>query len=352
MNDQNPHNRAEHHSEVPAPKKLLKVVYKFLIISAIVHVVGLLIFGGIIVIKKMRPEPVTFVQPPQIKRVEPKKRQYKLRVKQQQKRSSRPKVQPRMQSTRVSDVALPAVKTKVAPIKNSRASLPGMGDAMGEGFGFGGGTGGGGQIFGVHVKANNLGVILDVSFSTHNVIDKAVKEIQKSFPKAILVLAPGCAMNPNKRAKIYSGKEFEKNKKRLDLGPKVQYELTDFLLGRKGKQGLLDKNREFKRLYDRAKRQDRLYVVHVETPSGPMALGGVREAIEFLDKEGVDGIYWFADYEDAINGGAAGAVLRLLKEKKITVYQHVLGGRGIKDSDLKLSFAKKTGGEIIRVDPK
>ena len=62
----------------------------------------------------------------------------------------------------------------------------------------GGGFGGGGlagmremavtmDLFGKSVSAGKLGVILDISSSTHNVIEYVMNEIQASFPKINLV---------------------------------------------------------------------------------------------------------------------------------------------------------------------
>ncbi len=114
--------------EAPRPKKILRLVYKFILISIAVHVVGLLIFGGFIIFKRLQPEPVQFEEPVQLKRIEPKKREYKMRVKEQQSRSSRPKIQPRLQSVRPSPLAMPTIDTKITPVKSELTDLPGVAD--------------------------------------------------------------------------------------------------------------------------------------------------------------------------------------------------------------------------------
>ena len=227
--------------DTPGPKKLLRIVYKCFIVSLIAHIVGLVIFGGVVMMKKMLPEEVTFEAPPPMVRVEPKKRQYKLRVKQQQKRSSRPVMQQRMQSTRMSALALPTMKSAIAPVKQKSAPIPGMSEGMGDGMGFGGGMGSG-SIFGVNISANHLGVLLDVSFSTHTTIHLAVKEIQKSFPDAVIVLVPGCGMSKGQgNGRVMTVQEFDQKRKSLRT-PRANVDEVKFLyegMGRGKHQGLL-----------------------------------------------------------------------------------------------------------------
>jgi len=79
----------------------------------------------------------------------------------------------------------------------------GNGDDFGEGWGNGegwGSGGGGGSLFGTKIKSNNLGVILDISGSAHEHLDKAFTEIDKSFPKSHIVLVVGCGMTDGKGA--------------------------------------------------------------------------------------------------------------------------------------------------------
>ncbi len=137
----NPVADNQHHEEAPRPKKILRLVYKFILISVAAHVVGLLIFGSFIIFKRMQPEQVQFESPVNLKRVEPKKREYKMRVKEQQSRASRPKIQPRLQSVRPSPLAMPTIDTKISPVKTELSDLPGLSDGLGEGLGFGGGLG-------------------------------------------------------------------------------------------------------------------------------------------------------------------------------------------------------------------
>ena len=190
------HAHAQPVEQAPHPRRLLRLVYKFLLLSLAAHVVGLLIFGGLVILKKLRPEEVTFEAPVQVKKVEPKKREYKLRAKQQQQRSSRPKLQPRLQSQRVSDVALPVVDTKITPIKNNLTDIPGIGEGIGEGFGFGSGDGIG-IFMGTKIQGG-LAVILDTIGSLFSTVFLVTEEIEDNFQSAIKVGIRGAAFYDDK----------------------------------------------------------------------------------------------------------------------------------------------------------
>ncbi len=314
-------------------------------VSIAAHVIGLLIFGGFVVVQRLQPEPVTFERPVTMKKVEPKKREYKMLIKEQQPRASRPKIQPRLQSQQISQLAIPSIDTKISPIQSELNSIPGISDGIGDVGGFGAGAVA--QIFGVDVVANNLGVILDVSFSTHNVIDKAIDEIQKAFPDAILVLAPGCGMNSKYSEEIVSPDAIESDLEKYTLPEKVNFQMTYFLYDTgPTRKPLMETNTNFQRLYRKAKGENRLYVLHQRTFS-KVATAVTQEAFKFLMDEGVDGIYWFADFEDAVEEGVKDQIIRTAKRKRVRIYQQLL--TKLKNPGNKLDFAKETGGEIIDV---
>lgn len=326
-------------SENPGPKKLFRVIYKFILISLGVHIIGLLIFGGFVIIRKLQPEEVTFVAPPSIVRVEPKKRQYKLRAQQQQQRSGRPQLESRLQSTRASSFALPDIKTKVAPIKQKNVSIPGVSAGLGDGLGLGGMGMGKGSIFGVTIEAENLGVILDVSYSTHRVIDKAIIEIQKAFPDALIVLGPGCGMREGREeAEVLSAAKFEREKEDL-ASPSFDYEITDYLSTEPRGRGLPVTNRRFPELYETGLQNDRMFVLTWNNRT--------HTAFEWLIKERVDAIYWFADFQDMQEPAIVDSLIRDLNRKNIKVYQHHMDSGGSPGPD-KFLLSAETGGEIIR----
>lgn len=335
-------NSTEALSETPGPKKFFRVLYKFILISLGIHVLGLIAFGGFVILQKLQPEEVTFVAPPpSIVRVEPKKREYKLRAQQQQQRSSRPQLESRLQSTRASTFALPEIKTRVAPIKQKMVTIPGMSEGLGEGLGLGTGTGmgKGGSIFGVKIEAENLGVILDVSYSTHGVIDEAIVEIQKAFPDALIVLGPGCGMRSGRPdGEVISASKFDRNREDY-ASATFDYEITDYLSRDPQTRGLMVTNRKFAELFETGKENDRMHVVTWNNRT--------QIAFEWLIRQRVDAIYWFADFRDTQEPGIVEALIKDLSRRKIKVYQQLLDSGGNPGPE-SFMLSEQTGGKVIR----
>ena len=122
------------------------------IVSVIIH--GLLILIGlyVVVFQSTPKEEVAFIPPdPQRPKLEPRKLEMKVRVNQLTKRSSRPKLQPRMMVNAPSDLALPEIKKNPKATKNkvqrnfSTMGTSGFGAGVGGGFGTGMGGGMGGM---------------------------------------------------------------------------------------------------------------------------------------------------------------------------------------------------------------
>lgn len=122
------------------------------IVSVIVHVI--LVVAGIFITVMVWPEKeeTKFVAaPPPRPRLEPRKLEMKVRVNQLTKRSSRPKLQPRMMVNAPSDMALPEIKKNPDAVKNklqrnfSTMGVSGFGSGIGGGLGTGAGGGMGGM---------------------------------------------------------------------------------------------------------------------------------------------------------------------------------------------------------------
>jgi hypothetical protein len=122
------------------------------IVSVVVH--GLFIFMAFWIVAMTLPkkEEVEFVAaPPPRPRLEPRKLEMKVRVNQLTKRSSRPKLQPRMMVNAPSDMALPEIKKNPDAVKNklqrnfSTMGVSGFGSGIGGGLGTGSGGGMGGM---------------------------------------------------------------------------------------------------------------------------------------------------------------------------------------------------------------
>ncbi len=121
-------------ADSPHPRRMLKLVYKFIIISLIAHLVCFLIFGGLVIFRKLIPEEVTFEAPVELKRIEPKKREHKLLSKEQMERSSRPKLQRRLQSVQMSEIAMPQIDAKIKPVMTKFSPIEGLSLGAGDGF--------------------------------------------------------------------------------------------------------------------------------------------------------------------------------------------------------------------------
>lgn len=216
----------------------------------------------------------------------------------------------------------------------------------------GGGRGGGGgmksgSLFGKEIQAAKLGVVFDVSFSTHKTIDAALQEIQQSFSDAIIVLAPGCGMlseidNKKVAGKVLGGGEFMENlaKYQFDQG---KYYMGGFL------PALLEKNKNFSHLWSDGIRMQRIFVLHLERSSNPRTplVGGTHLAFQFLAEKGVDTIWWFADFEDEINETVASRTARDLERRRIKVIQHDFDGGNQLESKPRNLLATITKGEVI-----
>ncbi|MGB0259456.1 MAG: hypothetical protein ACPGES_12460, partial [Coraliomargarita sp.] len=190
--------------------------------------------------------------------------------------------------------------------------------------GFGNGTGSGGAgiremaitatLFGTEVTATKLGVLLDISFSTHKQIDKVLKEINKEFKDAVVVLAPGCVISTHK-VSIYPLEDYEKGtKKHTDVGKFSTQTFTE---------RLLEENKEFEKIWGKLEQDKRGFILFAEhANTGKTGNGGSNDALEFLRDEGVDTIYWFADFQDSVNDGPAKEVLKSMKRGNITLIMH------------------------------
>lgn len=122
------------------------------IVSVIVHGLFIVMAFWIVAMTLPKKEEVEFVAPPPPRpRLEPRKLEMKVRVNQLTKRSSRPKLQPRMMVNAPSDMALPEIKKNPDAVKNklqrnfSTMGVSGFGSGIGGGFGTGAGGGMGGM---------------------------------------------------------------------------------------------------------------------------------------------------------------------------------------------------------------
>lgn len=144
------------------------------IISLLLHAALVLVAGGFVISHVFLNREATFTgQPPPMKSYEPQKLEFKVKVSQQQRSSSRPAVMPRLSAAKTSDISLPEVKMDPKLVQTSFQPKfkPVSGMGMGAGLGTGYGSGGFGQgvsnfdFFGIKGKGEKIAVLVDVSVS-------------------------------------------------------------------------------------------------------------------------------------------------------------------------------------------
>lgn len=144
------------------------------VISLAIHCVFLAGMGGVVVFRYFKRPPAHFKSPPPpAERIEPRKLEYKVRVEEQQKKSGRPVVTPRLTAQSVGAISLPEVKTELKPTPNKALSSLTSFGGSGIGEGLGGGTGSGGlglgvsqvNFFGITDRGERIAFLVDVSLS-------------------------------------------------------------------------------------------------------------------------------------------------------------------------------------------
>jgi hypothetical protein len=201
-------------------------------------------------------------------------------------------------------------------------------------------------IFGKSIKASKLGVILDVSHSTHNLIDYAIEEIQSGFPDAILVYAPGCEISA-RESEIVPASEFEETYKKKYPNSKGNT-TAPFI------NNLLKKNKNFGDIWEDSQRNGTGFVTFVDiSRGGGTILGGIHQSFDFLVEQGADVIYWFADFDDNVNPDLAEDLLKRLRREGVKVMAHdfmpPLGPKKNRPNIVEqvTNIAEKTGGEFF-----
>jgi len=201
-----------------------------------------------------------------------------------------------------------------------------------------------GRIFGTEVAAKKLGVIIDVSGSAHAYLLPVLTDVQKNFPDAVIILAMGCGMVDGAPAP-----------KILDYATAVPDPVKDSRLKKDGPEWqqwgrtslaqinwAKTRGAKFQRLFDELKARGNVYCIY----GGDT--GVTQYAFKELYKDQVDTIYWFADFDDAIQDNAAKKVLADVKSHGIKVIAQNFSGDPKKNG---MKFAKEltkeTGGTLV-----
>ncbi|MBN1556577.1 MAG: hypothetical protein JW951_00360, partial [Lentisphaerae bacterium] len=141
--------------------------------SLAVHVVGLLVFGGVVIMRDIRENATMFETPPPVRTYEPRKLEHRVKVREAQRSSSRPAMLPRVVSLKVSELALPEIKVdpKLIHTTFQPKFKPVSGRGLGAGLGDGYGSGGFGlglstvNFFGLEARGERIAILVDVSVS-------------------------------------------------------------------------------------------------------------------------------------------------------------------------------------------
>lgn len=314
-------------------KKSRSALASVLFISFLLHLAAVVIFGAIKIVTDALREEKVFEAPP-IAPPPQKEAEYAVNI-QQRNQSTPPPRPPAIVVNNPSELDIPALDIDV---NVDSQSVYGRG-----GGGFGGGLAGiremtiSADLFGKQIEANTLGVILDVSFSTHNVLSAVIDEIQKGFPDAIIVFAPGCAIDKRDN-EIVPIKDFERTAKDYQGG---QYSTVPFI------ERLLQR-KDFEKIWDRSRRSNKGYVLFSQL-KGVNGLSGCDEAMRFLAKNNADVIYWFADFDDAIDPELGEDIARHLRTKGTKLMMHDFkGSHGKPRNKEQLDMmARKTNGEFF-----
>jgi hypothetical protein len=148
-------------------------------VSVLIHVVVIALLGGVVVFKVLERPPAQFKPPPppaKTTKIEPRKLQHKIKIREQQQNSGRPRVSPRLTANRISGISLPEIEVDpmAVPVKTNIKKNIGKSFSMGGlGSGLGSGTGSGGlglgtstvSFFGIQAAGERIAFIIDLSRS-------------------------------------------------------------------------------------------------------------------------------------------------------------------------------------------
>jgi hypothetical protein len=148
-------------------------------VSLAIHAAVIALLGGVVVFKVLERPPAQFKPPPppaKTTKIEPRKLQHKIKIREQQQNSGRPRVSPRLTANRVSGISLPEIEVDpmTEPVRsNIQKNIGKNFSAAGLGTGFGTGTGDSGlglgtsnvSFFGIKASGERIAFIVDLSRS-------------------------------------------------------------------------------------------------------------------------------------------------------------------------------------------
>jgi len=304
-----------------------------IMLSLLLHVVAMVVFGTIKFVEAMREEEKVFEvapvdTPPQTKP------EYTVNI-QQRNKSTPPPRPPAIVVNNPSEMDIPALDIDV---NVDSSAVYGRG-----GGGFGGGLAGvremaiTANLFGASVTAEKLGVILDISFSTHDVLSSVVDEIQKSFPDALIIFVPGCSISARK-SEIVPISAYAETTRKYQTAKFTTTNFINTLLTRK----------DFKKLWDRASQEGTGKVIFSEV-NNHHGVAGSDLAMRNLADRGADVIYWFADFDDRLDPELSSRIATYLARKGTKLMMHDFKGSLGKfhNEDTLKMMAERTEGKFF-----
>lgn len=326
-------------------KKSRNALASVFIISLALHLVGIVILGMIKLVSEVLREETVF-EAPLIAPVPQKQPEYTVNIKQRN-LSTPPPRPPAIVVNNPSKLDIPPLDIDVNVDSTSVYSR--------DAGGFGGGLADirdmtiTADMFGMKFSATNLGVVLDISGSAQAHLDKALREIDKSFPAAYIMLVVGCGISEtNGLSGRISGQRIVPGKPRV-IAWDEQSKEAEYISYERGPIAQLGsfyrkmgetRSKELKQYFDNRKNLFLLYGGDVNA---------ANYAFDFLIKQDVDTIYWFADFTDRIESPVILDLIRTLKRKSIKVIAHNFMGKAVR-AEVK-EMAKQTGGATIELIP-
>lgn len=194
--------------------------------------------------------------------------------------------------------------------------LAGAAGGPGKGVGLGGKSGMVfGPLFGLTIKAKKLAVVLDVSSSMMPHLERVVNEVDKVAKGSVVVLYFGCGLEapakPLVGTKIFrtSAVEFEKFWR---MGGATFMETAQYKID-------TQKPIPSKELFLKLSRRPQTYFIH------NVGVGYTWLALLSDEVRNADGLYWFSDFQDAVDDKQMSVVLDNLKLRKQRLYIHSSG---------------------------
>lgn len=317
----------------------------FLIVSIIVHLLFALSATYFVVQTINARRKLTFQAGPKSPNPSQRAVEHAVSLAKKQNTMSAPAQPKRITTAGASKVALPDMPAMPQLDAFTPGKMAGVAGMAGTGLSSGtmGAAGAAGQtggrtatMFGLKVKATRLGVILDVSKSTHPFLPTVLKAIHKNFANSDIVLVVGCGMFAYKKKAEISVEPLSEMLKRKQKEPDKTILVLD--------QFLKSKSNNMMEMPKRLAHQPNVFGVE----GG--GTGSTRHAFDKLIEQKVDSIYWFADFKDGVSDSVAAEVAQNIKTNHIKVYLHSFAG--VAPKPILITMVEQSGGGLTVEEPK